>query len=58
MFPDSYKDFIAFVRNGPRKGNRKNQQEPHAKEQEMLSKVVELDPFCNHDKDKIKNEFA
>lgn len=56
--PDSYKDFIAFVRNGPKKGNRKNQQEPHPKELELMQKVVDLDPFSAHDKDKIKNLYA
>lgn len=44
------------MRNGPKK-NRKGNQEPHPREQEALAKVVELDPFSQHDKDKIKKEF-
>jgi hypothetical protein len=54
MYPDTFRDFMPFIRNGPKKNTRNKQAEKHPKEEELLSKVVDMDPFNAHDKEKIK----
>lgn len=56
MFPDvNIKQILNFVRQGRSKKPALPQGEPSAREQELLAKVVDLDPFANIDKDRIKH---
>lgn len=56
MFPDvNIKQILNFVRQGRSKKPAQGQQaEVSSREQELMTRVVELDPFCSIDKDKIK----
>eukprot|EP00347_Sterkiella_histriomuscorum_P023011 403336298 len=55
MFPDvNIKQILNFVRQGRSKKPGVGQGEPSSREQELLSKVVDLDPFSAIDKEKVK----
>ena len=53
MFPDvNIKSIMSFVRQGRSKKNQIN--EPSQREQELMSRIVELDPFSQIDRDRVK----
>jgi hypothetical protein len=55
MFPDvNIKQILNFVRQGKSKKTNVPQGEPSQREQELMARVVELDPFSSIDKEKIK----